>query len=557
MTNTDNNNISLVELISFFSQHSFFKLRSDEKQVERFNYLKDEFFQYFDTEATEEHAQILFDYQDRQRDIKAKRERARLEKEHNKPLHGGIQSLDETIINLEPGKYVLTSAQNNTLVDPTFFKSLVRYCKVNEARLLIARVTYNKTGFINDDDNELWYDPAVLPYLIEGHISLSDRIHFICDANVLPTAKNPLTGFSGITKPGVSAVIPTMKIALKCEAALKGVKSKVLLGTGTVTQRNYIHRRAGSVAAIEHSIGALFIDSSKELPEMRHLEQMEGYKYFYDEHAKYMPTCTKPATGHISGFQPGDIHAEKMSKTALSELIGFIEKYEPNNLFIHDLMDFSSRNHHNVKDCAFIHKTMLKGATVEKDINKTVQVLDALIDALPKLSIAHIIESNHDLAINTWLKNTDFKQDPINAKVYLKCMLALYEHQEVSDDDFNMLEYVYHAIGSGSFSSNGFCPDLKNNHLIFHKTDESVMLSGVEMGNHGHNGVNGARGNPVSFRALGTPMNTGHTHSPAINGRVYTSGCNELEMGYNLGASSWRVGHILTFANGQRQIIFG
>jgi hypothetical protein len=52
-------------------------------------------------------------------------------------------------------------------------------------------------------------------------------------------------------------------------------------------------------------------------------------------------------------------------------------------------------------------------------------------------------------------------------------------------------------------------------------------------------------------------MNTGHTHTPSILGACYTAGvAGSLEMGYNIGASSWRLANILTWPNGQRQIIF-
>ena len=158
------------------------------------------------------------------------------------------------------------------------------------------------------------------------------------------------------------------------------------------------------------------------------------------------------------------------------------------------------------------------------------------------------MESNHDLAINTWLKNADFKIDPINALVYLDCMTALYRHKEEGNGDyFNMLQYAYEEIGEGGYSDQ----------INFHETDESLVIAGVEMGNHGHNGVNGSRGSPKQFAALGVPMNTGHTHSPSIFYPCFTAGVTaSLEMGYNIGASSWAIADTITYANGQRQIIF-
>ena len=82
-----------------------------------------------------------------------------------------------------------------------------------------------------------------------------------------------------------------------------------------------------------------------------------------------------------------------------------------------------------------------------------------------------------------------------------------------------------------------------------------MKIAGIECGSHGHNGINGARGNPKGFRKLGK-MNTGHTHTPSIYGGVYTAGvAGSLDMGYNIGASSWSQTHLITYENGQRTLI--
>lgn len=196
-----------------------------------------------------------------------------------------------------------------------------------------------------------------------------------------------------------------------------------------------------------------------------------------------------------------------------------------------------------------MHVQHVKGNTVKGDLTILANVLDDICEAAKEYNgKVDIIESNHDLAINTWLKNADFKLDPTNATVYLDCMLAIYEHNESNPGKpFNMLKYAYEKHGGGAYA----------NAINFHETDESVIIAGVEMGNHGHNGINGSRGSPVQFRSLGIAMNTGHTHAPSIYGRVYTAGVlGSLDMGYNIGASSWAYADIVTYENGQRQIIF-
>lgn len=466
-----------------------------------------------------------------------------------KPLTGGVDSATDHIESMPPGKYVLTTAQNNTDVCPVFFETLKFYCEVNDARLLVAKTTYNLNGFQQSQDCEgVYYDPLIVPYLVDGQINLGGPIDFCAQANVLPTAKNPLASFEGITGVGVSVIIPASKIALKCTAALKGGKPKILFSTGSITKRNYIMRKAGAVAATEHNIGALFVDTSAGGSFIaRQLELMPESGGFYDEGVFYSPHARE--YGHKpAALQFGDIHAEKMENANLHNMLELIEKYNPLHLILHDVMDFSSRNHHNIKDCAFMFAQSIQQNTVRQDIEKVSNIINCLAEQTGKLSTVHIIESNHDLAINTWLKNTDFKDDPVNALTYLKCMSALYEYiQNTGNTDFNMLEFAFHEMGTPGPEQN----------IIFHDTDESVIIAGVEMGCHGHTGTNGSRGSPAQFRALGIPMNTGHTHTPSIMGGCYTAGVTgSLEMGYNIGASSWQLANILTWPNGQRQVIF-
>lgn len=467
--------------------------------------------------------------------------------EADKPLTGGVDSADAHVRAMPEGKYVLTTAQNNTEVDQVFFKALQVYCEYVGATLLIARTTYNLNGFQQSQDatEGVYYVPEVIPYLVEGQISLGS-VEFIAQANVLPTAKNPLSGFEGVTGIGINVVIPATKIALKCTAALRGGKGKVLFSTGAVTKRNYILRKAGAVASTEHNIGALFVDTSNGGFVTRQLERMAHTEGFYDDGMFFTPDGVKPAP-NPAALQFGDIHAEKMTDGNMGKLLGLIRKYHPENIILHDVMDFSSRNHHNIKDCAFMFAQQVQDNTVEGDILKVTQVIESI--AMESTADVRIIESNHDLAIMTWLKNTDFKDDPVNALTYLKCMTALYEHikHSGSAEGFNMLEWAYYLIGKGR----------AHVQVHFHKTDESVVIAGVEMGCHGHTGTNGSRGSPAQFRALGIPMNTGHTHTPSIMGGCYTAGvAATLDMGYNIGASSWRLANILTWPNGQRQIIF-
>lgn len=538
-----------TEIIAFFSAAGVFRKRSPEKQREAFDLESDAFESEFNRPLSDTDWQLLLNYQRERYEAKLKRETDKIARDAAKaakleamPLAAGLDSAHDHIATLEPGKYILTCAQNNTHIDKTFWASLQAYATRHDATILVAKTLYNKRAFRQpgiDEIEDYWFDKAIVPFLVEGHIDLGG-MHFIANANVIPTAKWPTSGFEGITPNGINAIIPATKIELRVGAALKGASTKVIASTGAVTKRNYILRKTGAIASFSHNIGALFVDTESNT--IRHLEQMPNCDFFCDLDGTYSPRGFEPSVD-IAALQLGDIHAEKMSQDNMNDIINLMEALRPSNIVLHDVLDFSSRNHHNIKDPVFIFNQTVNGHTVQSDLESVADVLTGISDYA---NTVHVVESNHDLALNTWLKNADFKTDPTNALFYLQCMTALYEHIGYHQNtNFNMLKFAYKHVGG--IATN----------ILFHETDKSVVIAGIEMGNHGHNGANGSRGNPKGFAGLGVKMNTGHTHSPSIYGGCYTAGVSaSLEMGYNVGPSSWALAHIVTYENGQRQILF-
>lgn len=538
------------ETIAFFRAAGVFRVKTEEKARARFY----EALPDFEGKAyadSEELFEDLMSYAEKERRAKiereAERERKRAAKKAAKealPVADGFHKVEERIKRYPAGRYILTVAQNNTLSDPAFLQAMKCFASERGATILIACTTYNKNGFNQPEDN-LWYDKDIMPYLVNGHINLDDFAHFIADANVIVTAKNPISGFEAATPAGVHTIVPASKIGLKVTAALKGGRTKIVTSTGAATMRNYILRKAGTVAAFEHNIGAVYVDTIEGV--IRHVERMGDDHGFYDIDGYYSANGFVPlAAGDIAALQPGDIHAEKLERNNLASLLSLIDELKPESIVLHDVMDFSSRNHHNIKDAFFIHKQTVANNTVSNDLNTVASVILQLNDSGSKI---HVVESNHDLAIETWLKNADWKTDPINARIYLESALDWIKHQEDQPETpYNALERACRR----AFPHEQHAWDDIN----FHKVDESLIIAGVE-NCHGHNGVNGSRGSPTQFRALGIPLNTGHTHSPSIYGKVYTAGVlASLDMGYNVGASSWAIAHVITYRNGQRQIYF-
>jgi len=69
--------------------------------------------------------------------------------------------------------------------------------------------------------------------------------------------------------------------------------------------------------------------------------------------------------------------------------------------------------------------------------------------------------------------------------------------------------------------------------MRFLKRSDSLMIAGTENSFHGDKGVNGARGSISAYKDIGVKCNTGHGHSPAIEGGHYRAGTNSrLDLEY-------------------------
>jgi hypothetical protein len=319
--------------------------------------------------------------------------------------------------------------------------------------------------------------------------------------------------------------------------------------TGTVTQRNYVQMKAGQKAAHHHSFSALVVEVDSDGDwYIRQLVAESDTGCFFDLEFYYTPEGLgyegEPCC--VEAINWGDIHVAKLdqevAETSWRKEDCIMEILAPQHVFLHDVMDHQNRNHHNIKDPYFRFKMFHnRTESVEDEVYKTASVIQEMVN---KGANVIITESNHDLALSRWLKEQDYKQDPVNAIFFLNLQLATYLALK-EGRDFSVFEYACKMLNS------------ELEHVRFLRTDESYLICGdIECGAHGHNGNNGARGGIPAFQKQGIRVNIGHSHSANIKDGVYQAGVSgSLDMGYNIGGSSWSHSHIITYANGKRTII--
>lgn len=457
--------------------------------------------------------------------------------------HHKIKTLKET-------RFILTSAQNNTYVHSKFLSSLEVMAEKIGARIIVGTYSYNLSGFQNLGKGEAeWFDSKIKKYIIDEPVQLAEDLVWCGELNILPTAANPLSGFHSYTK-DASGIFPHAKIQLESLPSHKTRGARMLYTTGSVTQRNYIQKKSGQKASFHHIFGALLVEVDKDGDWfVRQLIADTDTGSFYDLDVLYTPTGYKDSQP-VEAINWGDIHAEKGDQVVYKASFGLdsgsmLNSLKPKYQLVHDVMDFTSRNHHSIADPYFRFQQYVTGSDSVVDNVKDVGRVLKLMER--DFSQIVVVESNHDLALEKWLKTADYKSDPANAIFFLECQLATYKAIKNRDKNFSVFEYALQKF------------EQKIRNIQFLKTDESFMIGGedgVECGCHGDLGTNGSRGSINSFLKLGTRYNVGHSHSAAIKDGVYQAGVSgKLDMGYNRGPSSWSHSHIVTYPNSKRTIV--
>lgn len=468
-----------------------------------------------------------------------------LPKKEQKPTKGGrLRAPDEFRERLKGRRFIFTSAQNNTLLHEDFWKTLTRMAKKLKAQLVVGKFSYNKNGWqqITAESDGVWYDERLLPYFIEDQVKVAEDLVFCGELDILPTAVTPLQGLHNYT--GInSGIIPHVKMQMQSLATMKDHPAKFLYTTGTVTQRNYIQRRAGQIAEYHHVYGAMYVEVDDTGNWFARQLNSDEDGVVYDLDRAWGPRWDKPITEFGKPYiNLGDIHIEKSDADQMQGALNMLVALSPEKVFVHDLLDMQSRNHHNLRDPHFLAKHSV--SKVEDDVRKAALWLESMSLAFPETEF-YVIRSNHDEALARWVRDGSGFPDGPNLRYWHQLNYQALLHAE-NGTEFDIFAYALYAAGL----------NYSNPNIKFIQEDESVLLRGIEFGMHGHLGPNGARGDPKAYRQLGRRANTGHTHSAGIIDGVWTSGVlGSLDMGYNKGPSSWSCAHIVTYPNGKRSII--
>lgn len=462
--------------------------------------------------------------------------------------------------------YILTCAQNNTYAHAAFLRNLLALRDHEAAmgtpcELKIARFSYNlsayahpqatKAGRVKSEDR-LWFDPAIEPYVCddpERHGScrweLADGLVWCAEMNILPTAVRPLSGLDAYAGQS-SGVFPHAKVALESVPVMPGRNPKFNFTTGTCTQRNYIQKKEGIKAEFHHAYAALLVEVDEHGNWWaRHLNATPDGS-FYDLTRRVRGG--KVTDGHrLEALQWGDVHASEIDADVRDlnwREGGTLDVLRPKYQFMHDLFSMRSRSHHEMKSYeARIGKFRTTLDSVRAEVEVTAKLL---ADAARPWCKTVVVSSNHDRHLERWLDDADYKADLENAEFFLTAQLertrALQSNPEAS---WPVLPWALRGAGAPAA-------------VRYLGRDESFIICPahpVECGQHGDEGINGARGSTAAYVRMSMRQNKGHDHTAAIRDGVVSAGVCARTLRYAHGPSSWSVSHIGTYRNGKRVIL--
>ncbi len=459
--------------------------------------------------------------------------------------------------------YICTSIQNNTHLHPGF-NNLVAYLEWLDSQerssceMLIGTYSYQLGTYgpkavkrgkhkVASQREELWYAPEAEQYIRDESVELAPGLVWGGENNILPTTRHPLTSFESYNG-RKSNVVPHAKIAMESVVSMADEATKFNYTTGTVTQRNYIQKRAGILAEQEHDYGAALICVDHEgnwWVRQLHIDEDDAIMDLGPD--GYGGVRVQAGKVHhedvVSSIYWGDAHPSELEMW-VRELAwgpdGMLDQLRPDFQFFGDLFSMRSRTHHEIRD---FHRTYAKHAEDEETVEEEVRITaDFVNEAVRDWLETVVVSSNHDRHLDRWLNEADFRLDPVNAKFFCELQWQVLDALDRGDKDFNVLEYALKRAGS---------PE----HVRFLALDESFVLEGVENGLHGDMGPNGSRGSTRGLTKMGRKINKGHDHTAAIRLQVYSSGACSLSFPFMRGPNSHSVSHIVTYKNGARAIV--
>ncbi|WP_316196552.1 hypothetical protein [Bradyrhizobium sp. SZCCHNS3053] len=459
--------------------------------------------------------------------------------------------------------FLFTGAQNDAPIHEEFWANLQAYAAYLDAEIVVGPWTYETQWWAENNPTARAYANELTPHLCFGQMKIGSNFMFCGEMNTLPTASQPISDLVTYSR-GRWAVFPHAKRQLKSVPSDDpDVQAHQVMTSGAVTRPKVIPRKAGVKSIFHQVVGATVVQFDEEGDVFcRQITASEdGSFYDLDAHV----ANASVTVGHrVRAITMPDMHVRKIDQSNCMAIFGWdmrggraqdrnsvIDVLNPEHVIVHDVLDNEARNHHHVNDNAYSYEMAIRGRdSVEREVD---EVADFFSLAAGDDRLLIVAEGNHDLALERYVREGRYRNDGSNIRYGLQLEDAYLRHVEersIALDNglpvpkFSLLEHAIRLKRPELGSKVEWCVD-----------GQSRLIDGIQVGNHGFRGANGARGTVRGFAKAGRKMSIGDKHSPEIDEGVYVSGVINLRMGYNKGLSGWAVTMTVQYPDGKRSLV--
>lgn len=436
------------------------------------------------------------------------------------------------------GFYVVHAPVAGALLHQGLIRSIENICSRKKGQQVIIPIRHHAQSFEVQNEN---FDPSVLQlskkFPMVKTFKFNKNLKAV-DLQLNAQNLNPLSGIERFTQDGNhrhSVIIAHPKQDYKV-IPYSHIKSPHLaFTTGASTYPCYRDNTQGRKAEQEHKIGCVIIEIySEKRFRTTQVEAARDGSFIYDG-VKYLPNGKIIETFPVESYAAGDLHPGNHSDFAVNEMMKLIRKYKPENLILHDAIDFFSLNHHEADSVPLMRDRVINGRSLDFERREVLRIFNRIDRAMDGRDII-IIPSNHNNFLERRLHELRLDRDPINsvllAEIYAKWM----------------------KDGRTRFPEE-YLLDLPDN-FLFPTLNQDIIIEGFH-NIHGHAGTGGSKGSATSFNRVYRKSISGHTHSPCKIGDTIVLGTNSLlKQGYNNGIQNWMHSDCLTYKGGQTQTIF-
>lgn len=439
--------------------------------------------------------------------------------------------------------FILTTAVSGKEVHEPSFKALKAFEEVNDGMIIIQPcedVASRSSVFDYELDKRLRDCGFAFKDL-----QLNDKF-FLSSIRVSAKQINPLTGLDRLAQAKGSMCLASPKQWLKFVANSNTKMPKALMTTGAITIGDYstdksMSKRTSHIAEHDHKMGAIIVEIEDNC--IFHFRQIQFDKdgSFYDLGWKYSPDGSVVDINELDGEKPvvvfGDTHVGSHCPEVNECLHEITDYVGAEKAIIHDIFDNRFNNHHDVgKPLTRAKLAMQDKISLMEEGRITAEWLDEWSEKLSKLVI---VKSNHDEALDRYLDEGRFINDPTN------CYYALELAKKKVEGEDPLKYLVNDMIGLS-----------EPNKIHWLERDEDYEVYGIENSAHGDKGGNGSRGSLGSIEKAYYKATVGHSHTAGIWREVWQVGTSTfLKLSYNSGPSSWTNTMCIQYPNGQRQLI--